>query len=413
MTAAHSASISPRTIRTNRRGWVRWTVAAITLVAVIGALVAWKASSANKEEKKSDADKIFEFAKNDIAVVQSQNLGLVIPVSGSVRPVLQAMVKSKVAGEVARVYVREGERVSAGQTLVSIDTADLKARHDAQRAMVAEAKARLDLATKNEANNRALLAKNFISQNAFDSVANSVQIAEANHQSAMAQSAITQRALADAQVRAPFAGIVSKRAVNVGEKITADAPVMHIVDLSKMELEAPVPVSDIPSVKVGQEIAFTVDGFAGREFKGKVERINPAAEAGSRSISIFVSLPNLDGALKGGMFANGTLAATGRGAVNALPLASLIEEGGQTFVFAIKDGLIQRKPVTVGAKNVERGMVEIRDGIAVGTEVIAVKADGLKHGSKAIVKTVAVVTTPTTTLPANATVDAAKTATKS
>ena len=191
MTAAHSASVSSRIIRTNRRGWVRWTVAAITLVAVIGALVAWKASSANKEEKKSDADKTFEFAKNDIAVVQSQNLGLVIPISGSVRPVLQAMVKSKVAGEVAHVYVREGESVSAGQTLVSIDTADLKARHDAQRAMVAEAKARLDLATKNEANNRALLAKNFISQNAFDSVANSVQIAEANHQSAMAQSAIT------------------------------------------------------------------------------------------------------------------------------------------------------------------------------------------------------------------------------
>ncbi len=400
MTVSHSASVSPRTLRTNRRGWVRWTVVAITLIAVVGALVAWKSSSANKEEKKSDVDKTFEFAKNDIAVVQPQNLGLVIPVSGSVRPVLQAMVKSKVAGEVAHVYVREGERVTAGQTLVSIDAADLKARHDAQRAMVAEAKARLDLATKNEANNRALLAKNFISQNAFDGVANSVQIAEANHQSALAQSAITQRALADAQVRAPFAGIVSKRAVNVGEKITADAPVMHIVDLSKMELEAPVPVSDIPCVKVGQEIAFTVDGFAGREFKGKVERINPAAEAGSRSISIFVSLPNLDGALKGGMFANGTLAATSRGAVNALPLASLIEEGGQTFVYAIKDGLIQRKPVTVGAKNVERGMVEIRDGITIGTEVIAVKADGLKHGSKAIVKTAAVATTPTSAPPA-------------
>ena len=412
---APSEKKSLRANPAKRRGWAKWSVVAITLVAIVAGLVAWRASSASKEEKKPDDDKTFEFARTDIAVVQPQNLGLVIAVSGSVRPVLQAMIKSKVAGEIARLYVREGESVTAGQVLVSIDTADLKARNDAQRAMAAEAKARLDLATKNEANNRALLVKNFISQNAFDSVANSMQIAEANHQSALAQSAITQRALADAQIRAPFAGIISKRAVNVGEKITADAPIMQIVDLSKMELEAPVPVGDIPSVKVGQEIALKVDGFSEREFKGKVERINPAAEAGSRSISIFVTLPNADGALKGGMFANGTLAAVGRSAVATLPIASLIEEGGQTFVFALKGGLIERKPVTIGAKNIELGLAEIRSGIEVGTEVVAVKADGLKHGSKAMVASRAVLSpvTPAAAQPAKPDASAAKTTVKS
>lgn len=392
MNAAPSSSSSSSNLPaktkkiSTQRGWTKWAIISITLVALIGGLVAWKASASKKEDKKPDAEKIFEFVKNDIATVQSQNLGLVIPISGSVRPVLQAVVKSKVSGEISKVYVREGERVAAGQILASVDTADLKARSDAQRAVVAEAKARLDLASKNETNNRALLAKNFISQNAFDGVANSVQVAEANHQSALAQSAITTRAVADAQIRAPFAGIVAKRMVNVGEKISSDAPVMQIVDLSKMELEAPVPVGDIPSVKVGQEIAFTVDGFTGREFKGKVERINPAAEAGSRSISIFVALPNTDGALKGGMFANGTLAAIGRSAVSSLPIASLIEEGGQTYVFALNNGLIERKPITVGTKSIERGMAEIRGGIENGAQVISVKADGLKHGSKAVVK---------------------------
>lgn len=383
-----------------RRGWVKFTLAAITFALVAGSLVAWRVSSAKKEEKKSDADKTFEFAKNDIAVVSAQNLGLVIPVSGSVRPVVQAMVKSKVAGEVSKVYVREGERVEAGQVLVSIDTADLKARHDAQRAMVAETKAKLDLAGKNEANNRTLLTKNFISQNAFDGIANSVQVAQANHQSTLAQAAITQRALADAQIRAPFAGIVAKRAVNVGEKISADSPVMQIVDLSRMELEAPMPVGDIPSIQLGQEIAFKVDGFQDRAFKGKVERINPTAEAGSRSISIFVTLRNDDGALKGGMFANGTLAAVSRTAVTSLPISALIEEGGQTYVFALKDGAVERKPITVGTKSPERGLVEIRDGIAIGAEVITVKADGLKHGSKAVVKLAPALPPTSLSLPA-------------
>ena len=369
-----------------RSGWVKLTVAGLFVALAIGSLVAWRVSSAKKEEKRPNADKVFEFAASDVAILGPRNMGLVIPVSGSLRPVTQAMVKSKVSGEVSQVHVREGERVAAGQTLVSIDTADLKARNESQLAMMAESKAKLDLAKKTTENNRQLLAKNFISQTAFDSVANNAEVTEANFRSATAQAAITQRALADAQIRAPFAGIIAKRVVNVGEKVSADASVMHVVDLSRMEMEAPVPVSDIPSVKVGQEISFTVDGFADRQFKGKVERINPSAETGSRSISIFVTLANADGALKGGMFATGTLAAASRASVNAVPLAAMITEGGQSFVFAVKDGKLERKPIIPGAQSVELGLVEVREGLAPGAQVIAVKVDGLKHGASVIVQ---------------------------
>ncbi|MBL8525424.1 MAG: efflux RND transporter periplasmic adaptor subunit [Betaproteobacteria bacterium] len=381
-----SSSRSTAIAGNNRSGWVKVTLGALVLALAGGSLAYWKISSAKKDEKKPNAEKIFEFASNDIALLGPRNMGLVIPISGSLRPVTQAMVKSKVSGEVAQVRVREGEHVTAGQVLVSIDTADLKARHDSQMAMVAESRAKLDLAKKNEESNRQLLSKNFISQTAFDSVANSAQVSEANYKSMVAQAAITERALADAQIRAPFAGIVAKRVVNIGEKVTADAPVIHVVDLNRMELEAPVPVSDIPSVKVGQEIAFKVDGFADRVFKGKVERVNPAAEAGSRSISIFVTLANADGALKGGMFANGTLAAASRSAVNAVPIAAVINEGGQSFVFAVSNGKAERKPITPGSQSVELGLIEVRDGLPAGAQVIAVKADGLKHGSSVVVR---------------------------
>jgi membrane fusion protein (multidrug efflux system) len=394
--ATTTPNISAMSGQHRRRGWAKVTTIALLVCLGVGSLFAWRATSAKKDEKKPDAAKIFEFSQGDVAALGPQSLGLTIPVSGSVRPVLQAMVKSKVSGEVSQVHVREGERVVAGQVLVSIDAGDLRARHETQQAGVAEAKARLDLARKNEQNNRLLLSKNFISQTAFDSVANSVEVAEANVKSAVAQAAITQRALSDAQIRAPFAGIVAKRTVNIGEKVAADMPVVHVVDLSKMELEAPIPVSDIPSVQVGQEIMFTVDGFADRPFKGRVERINPSAEAGSRSISVFVTLPNADAALKGGMFANGTLAAKSRNEVNAVPIAAVIEEGGQTFVYGLNGDTVERRPVTVGAKSVERGLVEIRDGLAVGTKVLLVKADGLKHGVKASIKAPAAVVTPTT-----------------
>jgi RND family efflux transporter MFP subunit len=381
MFSSSTSSTAPR-----RRGWVKIAIVIATLGAGAGGLVAFNGASAKKEEKKPETAKTFEFAANDIVAVASREMGKIIPVTGELRPVVRATIKSKVAAEVARVHVQEGERVAAGQVLVTLDTADLRARHDAQMAAVAEARAKLELARKNQENNKALLAKNFISQNAYDGVANSVTVAEANLKSAQAQAAISERALADANIRSPFAGIVAKRWVNSGDKVSPDGMVAAVVDLSRMELEAQIPVGEIPGIRVGQEINFTVDGFSERKFKGQVERINPSADAGSRSIAIFVTLANPDGALKGGMFANGSMAAASRTSVNAIPLVALIEEGGQAAVFALKDGVIERKPVVIGAKSVEEGLVEIREGLQAGARVVAVKQEGLKHGSKAIIK---------------------------
>ena len=371
------------------RRYLKPALAIVVLVAVGGSLVGLRASQANKDspKKADDAPKVFEFAAGDLVELKREALGRDIPLSGTVRPLLAATLRAKVPAEVARVGAQEGDSVAGGQALVVLDTADLKARAEAQQASVAEMRARLDLARKNQANNKALLEKSFISQNAYDGVINTVQVAEANLRSADAQAAIAERALGDAQIRAPFAGIVAKRWVNVGDKVSADMPVAQLVDLSRMELEAQVPVSEIPFVKVGQEVAFRVDGFIGRPFTGRVERMNPSAEAGSRSISIFVTLPNSDGALRGGMFASGSLAARLGAEVEVIPASALLEEGGQSFVYVVKGGKVERRSVTIGTRNKERGLVEVRDGLERGVPVITVKADGLKAGATAVVKT--------------------------
>ena len=363
-------------------------VIAVAVLAVAGSLLGYRASQAKKDTppRKAGAPATLEFAPGDLAELASVPLGRQIPVSGSLKPVLHATVRSKVPAEVARVHVSEGQRVALGDPLVTLDAADLQARYDAQKALVAEARAKLDLARKNQRNSRMLLEKSFISQNAYDSVDNSVQVAEANLQSAEAQAAIAQRALADTRIRAPFPGIVAKRWVNVGDKVSGDMPVAQVVDLSRMELEAPVPVGEIPYVKVGQEITFAVDGFPGRPFRGQVERINPSAEAGSRAIHVFVTLHNADGSLKGGMFANGTLATASGSPVDVIPAAAVLEEGGQTFVHVVRNGRVERRSVVLGVRNPERGVVVVREGLERGVPVIAVKAEGLKPGAGAVVR---------------------------
>ena len=370
-----------------KKRFVKPVLVIAILAAASATLLGLRATQADRAvPNKAGEARVFEFAPGDLALLQRVPLGREIPVSGSMKPTLQATVRSKVPAEVARVHVQEGERVAAGAPLATLDTADLKARYDAQMASVAEARARLDLARKNQVNNQALLEKSFISRNAYDGVLNTVQVAEANLQSVEAQAAIARRALADAQIRAPFAGIVAKRWVNVGDKVSADMPVAHVVDLARMELEAPIPVSEIPFVRVGQEIAFQVDGFQGRRFAGRIERVNPSAEAGSRSISVFVTLPNPDGTLKGGMFANGVLATAMGAEVDVIPAAAVIEEGGQSFVHVVRNGKVERRSVVLGARNAERGLVAVREGLERGVPVITVKAEGLKAGAVAVMK---------------------------
>lgn len=381
-----TSSAFPPDAPRSRRRFVKPALVLLVLIAVAGTFAGLRSSEAKKETKKEEKVRTFELAPGDVAMLERQPLGRQIPLSGTLKPVLSATVRAKVPAEVSRVLVQEGQRVEAGQVLLALDTADLRARLDREMAAVAEARARLDLAQKNEANNKALLAKAFISQNAYDSVLNTVQVARANLQSAEAQAAIARRALEDAQVRAPFAGVVARRWVNVGDKVSADTPVASVVDLSRMELEAQVPVSEVPFVKVGQPIAFKVDGFAGRDFGGKVERINPSAEAGSRAISIFVTLANADGSLRGGMFANGTLNTAEGAPVNVLPAAAIVEEGGQSFVLVVKDGKVERRAVVLGVRNAERGLVEVHEGLEAGVPAILVKADGLKAGAKATLK---------------------------
>jgi len=288
------------------------------------------------------------------------------------------------------VLVREGDRVAEGQVIATIDTADLKAKLDAQVAALEENKAKANIAQKNRENNQQLLRQNFISQNAFDTTHSLYEGAAAAVKSADAQLRMAEKAMQDAVVRSPFGGIVSRRMVNVGEKVGIDSPLFTVVDLAKMEIEAPAPASEIPGVKVGQLAQFRVDGFGERTFDGRIERINPAAEQGSRSITLYVSVANRDGALKGGMFAKGQLILDKSPPTAVVPAGAVREEAGQAFVFTIEDGKVARRAVTLGMR--EEGLVEIRSGLDKGVPVVRARITDLKPGSPAILKTSAVAT---------------------
>jgi len=268
--------LTPAIPLSTKRRWRTPAIALAVAVALAGGWFAFKGTSAPPAPKAEAKPTVFELSRSDVVTVEARELARRLPLSGSLAPLAQATVKSKVSGVVLETGLREGMNVNAGQVIARLDDADARARVAQYAAALKEANARLALATKNEANSQALLRQNYISQNSFDTTRNSVELAQAAVDAARAQLDLARIALNDTVIRAPLSGVVSKRFVQAGEKLSPDSPVMAIVDLQHLTLDAQVPASDIPRIRVGQDVRFRVDGFDARDFSGKVARINPA-----------------------------------------------------------------------------------------------------------------------------------------
>ncbi len=351
----------------------------------------------------SGAPATVELLASDITIVKTRDLRQVLPLSGALRAVNQAAVKARVAGEVREVLVREGETVQPGQVVARMDVTEYNARAAQARGVLAAARGQQDIATKSRDNNAALLAKGFISQNAFDNAASQYQIAQANVDSAKAALDVTQKALADTTVRAPIGGLVSNRTVQPGEKVSPDFHLLDIVDLRRMEMEASVPTSEIQRVVLGQEVQLRVEGVA-LPMAGKVARINPSTQAGSRSIIVYVAVDNPQGLLRVGMFGEAQLTLNRRSAVLAVPASAIQNVNGATVVYAVEGGVLRRVPVTVGiaGDDGEGGAVEITGGLAEGAQVVRNNLGNLLPGTVvSFAKPAAPVATPVTTPVAN------------
>jgi membrane fusion protein, multidrug efflux system len=327
-----------------------------------------------------------EFVAADLAYVESTALARWLPVSGTLQPVHQAVVKAKVAGDVEALTVREGESVRAGQRIAHVDSADLQSRLVDRMGAVESARAQLALAEKTRAMNVRLLTDRFISQNAFDSAESSFSVARGSLKSAEAQVQLAQNALRDADVIAPLSGIVAKRHVQPGEKVGVEAPIVTIVDLKELEMQAMVPAIDVPELTPGMPVELAVDGFGERRFQGRVERINPSTEPGTRAILVYVSLPNRDAALKSGMFSTGRIALAASAPAETLPLAAVRSEAGQSHVWTIDGGKLVRRIVITGRRDETNGRVEIKTALPARMPVLAARFDNLKEGAPALVK---------------------------
>jgi membrane fusion protein, multidrug efflux system len=330
--------------------------AAIALALIIAIAHAIRSRSATTQQNQTapQATSIIEFTPDDLTVVTRRTLSETLPLTGSLRAVAQAEVKSKVTGTAIRVEVREGDPVKANQELAKIDARDYAARAGQARGQVDAMAGQLDIAKQTLDNNKVLVQKGFISKNAFDTAQSQYEIARANLDAARAALASSNLSVDDTSIRSPIDGQIAARSVEPGEKVAVDTKLFDVVDLRTLELEAPVPVGEIGRVRVGQPVHIVFDGVAD-PVDGAITRINPAAQAGSRSITVYVRLANPSLTLRVGMFGTGTIAIGGRDNVLAVPSTAVRTDGQRHSVYAIANGKLVEQTVQTGATGQSTG----------------------------------------------------------
>ncbi len=196
-----------------------------------------------------------------------------------------------------------------------------------------------------------------------------VLAAQAGLQQAQAALVQAKEALAHTTLVSPLTGAVIMRNVDVGEYIGPGGdPRLRVAELSTLEFEALVSETDVARVRLGQPVAVRVDALPGRHFEGRVSRLVPAAQNGSRSFRVKVELPNGDGALQPGMFARGEIRVLTRYGVTLVPKDALLSEAGSNRLALVRDGKATFRTVRVGYSDAEQ--VEVISGAAPGDRVI-------------------------------------------
>jgi RND family efflux transporter MFP subunit len=309
-----------------------------------------------------------------------------LAISGTVKAVNYAVIKARVAGELKDIMAREGDTVKAGDVLARIDPTEYQRRWQQTSEQATAAMAQMEIAKRAWENNQSLAAQNFISQAAMNNSEANYVGAVASHKAAMAGADVARKALDDATLRAPFAGIVSGRAAQVGERVSIDAKIMELVDLSQLEVEVPLSPSESMDVRVGQLAALQVEDR--KPMVGaKVKRISPSAQAGSRSVLIYLALDKADG-LRHGLFAKGILG-MGKSQVLAVPLSAVRTDRAQPYVQVVEqvgDQLqVIHKIVTLGVRGMDMGQPESETMVAVtglneGSTVLKSNVGALRSG---------------------------------
>lgn len=305
---------------------------------------------------------------SDVAIAERRDVIVGVPVSGTLEPAVDVRITAPVPELLDVVLVKEGEAVQRGQVLARF-------RSDLVRATALSAEARQRFAAADYERMQNLFKEGAVAQR-------DVENAEAALRAAEAAAAQASQQLEDATVRAPMAGVIAERFVETGDRVKDGDPLFRLVNTRQLEFAASVPSQFIGDLRPGMPVSLVVTGIAGQTLRGQVSRVNATADQATRQVRVYVTVPNEQRRLVGGLFASGRVITQRLRNTVAVPEAALRSSADSgSHVLLVEEGKIARRAVTTGGRDEVAGVVAITSGLSGGETVIVGAAEGLRPGA--------------------------------
>ena len=301
-------------------------------------------------------------------------------------------VVPKTAGRLEELTVKLGDRVTRGQRIARIEDEEIReqvkqaeAAFEVAKATIRQREADLDLAKTNVERSRNLFQRQLLPQQTLDDAEAKYQSAQAALDLARAQNTQSQARLDElrinlqnTQIVSPVNGFVARRAADPGAFVSANAPIVEVVDITRVRLVANIIEKDLKQIGVGDMARVEVDAFPGESFMGRIARVSPVLDPATRTAPIEVEIPNDQYRLKPGMYARVGIVTESHPNALVVPTNALVDANGTRGVYLSVDNVASFHPVKIGIEGNER--TEVLDGVAEGDRVVTTGAAGLRNG---------------------------------
>jgi RND family efflux transporter MFP subunit len=332
----------------------------------------------------------------ELATVTRGQIAEEITVVGNLIGDATVAVAPRAAGRLQEVYVRLGDRVSRGQRIAKIEDFELQeqikqaeAAQQVSSATIRQREADLALARTNVERSRSLFERQLLPKQQLDDAEARFTSAQAQLDLSHAQAAQSKARLDELQINlantiitSPVNGFVSRRAVDPGASVGQNAPVVDVVDITRVRLVANVVERDLKELQSGDAARVQVDAYPGETFLGRIARVSPVLDPATRTAPIEIEVPNPDFRLKPGMYARvGITTDTIKDAL-LVPSAAMADLGGRRGVFQVLNEAAVFRTVEVGTE--QGNMVEVLAGLKEGEQVITTGSRALRDGDRVL-----------------------------
>jgi len=354
--------------------------AAIVLLFILAAILRIK-SDASTSAKRPVIIPVVKIGKAYLG-----NISNAETLTGDIMPMQQANIYSRVNGNIEKIYVDIGDRVSKGQLLALIDTTIYSQNAKQAHASYLQASASLENAKLNFTRNKSLFKQNLIAQQDLDNSKTAYDVALAQEESANANysNALTQ--LSYCKVIAPFTGNITKRFLDPGAYVTSStttssSTLFTLMDIDNLKAMINIPEKDVPLIPQVTDVRVIADALPGKVFKAKLKKISEAVDLATRTMAIEVDIENTGKMLKPGMFATINLLLGKKSGVLLLPNYVVLNDEGGNYVFVVNyDSTVTQTYVQVGVQ--QNNVDEILSGIDTTNKIVIVGQTLIKNGSK-------------------------------